>query len=378
VNDLDLLTDLAAGTPLPDLSQLAAPRARLEAAIRGEASQSALPRATTMTRPPGYPVRPRRPRPRSARRRLLAASIGAVGVAVAASAAVAVTLPGGGPSKPSAIVPGTVPPSITSTKAPSTPVSPTSVVLPAHLTAVELLHHAATAALSQPTVTPQPDQYVYTKTFDGDGVDQMWLSVDGHHTSLYENGGLPPFTSVGCPPSGYVTVPGVGIPPTPTTSAEAEAFKKKFPNGIPTDVPPITEPCTVQPAYFPDMPTTAGAMGAWLATSQNATPANLNDLAKVVANLMQTDYLLPAQEAALYDYLGTVPGLAVARNVKDFSGRPGIGVAWTSRGSRAMMIFDPATLAYLGMTTWGNNGQQGGDALLQIAVVDKLAEIPSA
>jgi hypothetical protein len=43
--------------------------------------------------------------------------------------------------------------------------------------------------------------------------------------------------------------------------------------------------------------------------------------------------------------------------VRDVSGRPGIGVVWHFYGSKAMNIFDPRTFAYLGMTTWGEQGQ---------------------
>jgi hypothetical protein len=45
-----------------------------------------------------------------------------------------------------------------------------------------------------------------------------------------------------------------------------------------------------------------------------------------------------------------------AEPVRDVSGRPGIGVVWHFYGSKAMNIFDPRTFAYLGMTTWGEQG----------------------
>ena len=44
--------------------------------------------------------------------------------------------------------------------------------------------------------------------------------------------------------------------------------------------------------------------------------------------------------------------------------------------AQAMNIFDPRTFAYLGMTTWGEQGQPGGDALVQTAVVDRVGEMP--
>jgi hypothetical protein len=51
--------------------------------------------------------------------------------------------------------------------------------------------------------------------------------------------------------------------------------------------------------------------------------------------------------------------------------------AWSGfYGSKSMNIFDPRTFAYLGMTTWGEQGQPGGAALVQTAVVDRAGEMP--
>jgi Sigma-70, region 4 len=41
-----------------------------------------------------------------------------------------------------------------------------------------------------------------------------------------------------------------------------------------------------------------------------------------------------------------------------------------------MIIFDARTYAYLGLTTWGEQGQVGGDALLQIAIVNQAGQLP--
>jgi hypothetical protein len=51
-------------------------------------------------------------------------------------------------------------------------------------------------------------------------------------------------------------------------------------------------------------------------------------------------------------------------------------VVWHFYGSKAMNIFDPRTFAYLGMTTWGEKGELGGDALVQTAIVDRAGEMP--
>jgi hypothetical protein len=124
------------------------------------------------------------------------------------------------------------------------------------------------------------------------------------------------------------------------------------------------------------MPTTASAMPAYLAKSQGVRLNDINDVAKVVAGMFQSDYLLPGQRAALYQFLATAPGLTLERNVKDVSGRPGIGVGWSFKGSTAVLIFDPKTYTLLGMTTRGERGQVGGDALLQMAITDQAGQVP--
>ena len=94
--------------------------------------------------------------------------------------------------------------------------------------------------------------------------------------------------------------------------------------------------------------------------------------------MLESDYILPAQRAALYEFLATTPGLIVEPNVRDISGRPGVGVGWSFEGGRAMNIFDPKTYAYLGLTTWGLAGQQGGAALLHVAIVDHPGQLPKS
>jgi hypothetical protein len=92
--------------------------------------------------------------------------------------------------------------------------------------------------------------------------------------------------------------------------------------------------------------------------------------------MLESDYILPAQRAALYEFLATTPGLIVEPDVRDIDGRPGVGVGWSFEGAKAMNIFDPGTYAYLGLTTWSLQGQQGGDALLKTAITNIPASCP--
>ena len=48
----------------------------------------------------------------------------------------------------------------------------------------------------------------------------------------------------------------------------------------------------------------------------------------------------------------------------------------TAQSLRAPNIFDPHTFDYLGMTTWGEQGQMGGAALVRTAIVDRAGELP--
>jgi hypothetical protein len=239
------------------------------------------------------------------------------------------------------------------------------------LTAKQVLDTAATAALSHPGAAPRPDQFVYTKVGDGGGhVAQTWLSVDGSRNGLVETQGPNGTTTIlGCVDGKrQIRLPGYNGKPYTGPA------KPKAP--VPLDGPVVTEPCTPQPAFFPAMPTTASAMPAYLAKTQGVRLNDINDVAKVIGGMFQSDYLLPAQRAALYEFLATTPGLTLERNVKDVTGRPGIGVGWSFEGSTAVLIFDPSTYTLLGITTRGEQGQVGGGALLQMAITNQAGQQP--
>ena len=263
--------------------------------------------------------------------------------------------------------------------------TPAPVTVPATLTAREVLELAATAALKAPAVVPRDDQFVYTKVVGPGGVAELsWLSVDGTRNGLTEspvNGKEQKTVQLGCV-NGSRTMRTPGRDGKPIKGGHKPIVAKKpVPMDgpvvtVPMDGPVVTVPCTPERAFFPDMPTTAAAMGPYLERTQGIRLNDLNDLSKTVGFMLESDYILPAQRAALYRFLATTPGLTVDRHVRDVSGRPGIGVVWHFYGSKAMNIFDPRTFAYLGMTTWGEKGELGGDALVQTAIVDRAGEMP--
>ena len=337
MNDLDLIRDFAPDAPLLSDSELSESRHRVLTAIsRGRATSARGGRT-----------------PRAELRHGLARRIVIGGVTVAAAAAITAGMLAG-----------------------THRTAPALVTVPAKLTAREVLEHAASAALKEPAVVPRDDQFVYTKVVGGGGVvEQSWLSVGGTRNGLTEspmNGKLQKSVQLGC-------VNGARKIRTPGRDGKPlKGGHKPIPikGPVPMDGPVVTVPCTAERTYFPDMPTTAAAVGPYLEQTQGIRLNDLNDLSKTIGFMLESDYILPAQRAALYRFLATTPGLTIERHVRDISGRPGIGVVWHFYGSKAMNIFDPRTFAYLGMTTWGEQGQLGGDALVRTAIVDQAGELP--
>lgn len=71
------------------------------------------------------------------------------------------------------------------------------------------------------------------------------------------------------------------------------------------------------------------------------------DFKRVGDFLRETD-ASPALRAALYRVAALIPGVQLLGTVRDHSGRRGLGVAFTSHGSRDELIFNPRTAALLG------------------------------
>jgi hypothetical protein len=336
MNELELLAELGNQTPLVPVAQLGESRERLVAAIAAE------PAGTSFHRP--------QRRHRFGRRAIVLAGV----AGTAAAAVVALVIPGGAPPQGA------------------------SPVQDASLTAAGVLDNAAVAALSQSPVSPRPGQFVYTKVLSGGQLMQTWQSVDGKRNSLEEFSNQPAQILPGCV-NGHTTV--VPLQHVTASPHAIQAGSGATPAPSPTPAPSggreaPSVPCTVQPAFFPGMPDSAGQMLAYLEKTQGVTPGNLNKLAKTVGWILQSDYLRPAQRAAMFRMLATLPGLSLVRDARDVDGRPGVGVAWEFEGSRVMIIFASPSYAYLGETTWSSLGQQGGDALLETAVVSRAGQLP--
>ena len=228
-----------------------------------------------------------------------------------------------------------------------------------NVAAARFLRQAAAATRQLPAHPPRPDQFVYTETegAGGTGQDRLWLSADGGRPGLVHNAGQRAFVVPRC------------------TAAQAERTH-----------------CTEQAGYLPALPTDPGRLFAYLEKVGVAFPDDrsasdpgwaANDFGKAIDFLMQTTYLRPAQQAALFELMARTPGFTIVPGVRDAVGRTGVGIAWTYLGSKAMFILSARTYAYLGDRTWPGPGFHGpganrydGAALVKIAFVDRSGQLP--
>jgi hypothetical protein len=295
-------------------------------------------------RAPGRAFRPRR---------IAVAGVASAVIAVAAAIALTATsgLPAGGPTSASA---GDHPTTggLAGHPAPFGPAT----------TPAGVLHNAALAALELPADAPRPGQFVYTKLYraqqsDGTAVLQTWMSADGVQPGLVTQG-TPATTafSPGCLDGWYY-----------------------YPN-----LPGHHERCTPaeNAAYFPDMPTSPGPLRAWLRTHFGGGPSYASLLLTNVESMETTDYLLPRQQAALYEVLAQTSGLTVVPRVTNVMGATGVGIrsSVADKGSIFTIIFNSRTYAPLGMNWIGVSGPikgtRNGEVLLKIAIVNQLRQQP--
>jgi len=138
----------------------------------------------------------------------------------------------------------------------------------------------------------------------------------------------------------------------------------------------VTQGCIAEPAYLPGMPVSASEIKDYLAKTFRADLSDAAVEQKVTESVLDQNYLLPAQRAALYRFFVTVPGLKVIPQVRDYAGRPGVGVSLTSNGFTAIWIFDPKTFAYLGRTDLTGRKLSSGYAVLKVSVVNEAGQRP--
>jgi hypothetical protein len=287
--------------------------------------------------PAGFAERARK---RALRRRLgrgLAAVVPTAGLAaglvIAVSAPPAPHSPGAARARQSAAGPG--------------------AVRPAQLTALQGFHHAAAAALARPAVVPRADQFIYQETVDlSAGTTQAWRSVDGSRTGFVVSEGNKTMLP-GCR-DGWQT-----IKPDPGSGLKS-----------------LTQRCVAQPAYLKSAPATASQMQAYLVKTFGSGLSDPAVAEKATEFVLSQCYLMPAQQAALFRFFATLPGLKVIAHFRDYAGRQGIGVSLSSGGSATIWIFDPRTFAFLGSTYRLDGKVLDSSAVLKVAIVDQAGQHP--
>jgi hypothetical protein len=329
MNDLDLITELRPDVALADPGELAPARDQLIAAIAAEFVTD-----SGASRPPRWPVR-----------RLMVAGIAATAAAAGVAAALVIA-PGGS-------APPVVPPSAGHPASPAASGASHRVSHPAirpftgRLTAARFLGAAAHAALRMPAAPPRPGQFVYEETVGPERTSkyQAWLSADGSQDGLVINAFGP--SSL-----------------TPCTVAQAEAGR-----------------CGLEAGYLPGLPTRPSRVLAYLTKVGLADPTaehkpipnwQANDVGKSAEFLLQSTYLLPAQRAALFNFMARTPGYTVAPHVADALGRRGVGIEWKYQDTTSIVIFSRKNYAYLGNTDLTGGHPTWAAALVKFAVVNRV------
>ncbi len=196
--------------------------------------------------------------------------------------------------------------------------------------AVQVLTLAAARALTAPHDPPRPDQFVYAR----DNGRESWRSVDGTRDGLVVDGSSTPLP--GCVDGRKAVVKGTEV------------------------VQGVSEECVPEPAYRSDLPTTTDAMLDYLDRNAGGEPGDVNARGKDILHLIDGALLSPETRAALFEAASRVPGLEVLPDVRDATGKPGIGITWpvpagaspppsASAGPKpTVLVFDPTTYEYLG------------------------------
>ena len=293
MNDLDLVRDLRADVPSPSRERLAPGRARLLASIS-------------------------RPRPRYARRAVLAVT------AAAAASAVAVAVASGALSGPATRSAAVKPPAIRLT-----------------LTA-QLLSTAAATVAKHPAVRPGPHQWFYTKFVGHDygqptQSNENWETFDGRQTAYFQNGQLIVHKTLGAFGGGGPTPLGeYNANATPQTAYNALA-------SLPSNPKALLAVIAKQVAKVG--PSAASGSIVSLYAPKGRDELEFDYLAQLLWNSATGEP--PAAEAAVFRALAAIPGVSSQQGITDAVGRPAIGLS--DNGGKTQLLLDPQTYQVTGM-----------------------------
>jgi hypothetical protein len=262
------------------------------------------------------------------------------------------------------------------------------------VTAAAVLNNAALAALREPALKPGPGQFVYYKTYDafwgkppgsppdaGTEVIENWGSVSGTRPGL--NVDSTKFSTGGHSAIDRTVIPWcvhghIHPPPGPDTFSIGANGKL---------VKPYCTPGS-SAAVLPQLPATAAGMRAFLDRQlRRPNPAlfdgrHIVDLAYSCFHILTQYYLSPAQQAAMYHALATIPGFRVVPTVTDVTGRAGVGVRYHGPGSGVAqpltftLIFDPTTYKPLGANIDGPGRRDRIAAITPPTIVSHVGQRP--
>jgi hypothetical protein len=345
MDEIALVTAIAPPAPGLPAAERDSARAALLAEIAAERDAGTTPRRATV---PGSRRQPAVPRPR----RLVRWGMAGAALAAAATAA-AIMLPSVLAGPPSSPARNARPPS-----------SPAGAVRPP-ATAAAVLLRAARATAAIPDLHPRPDQFIYTDSVSRYVtqhnrlfVTRAWLSADGWHGGLILQRWA----------ASTRWYHGLGQPDCRTLPHSNWNYKAN---------------CPLPPAYVTNLPRTLTAMKRYLLSSDPRVPPAVGAMQAIVSSLYQS--LVPHRAAALmFRALSQIEGIKVINHATTLAGRNGIGVAayYPAHGTRYELIFDPRTYLYIGdseialNSTYMPKGTVNGNAVLQIAVVDKAGQLP--
>lgn len=229
--------------------------------------------------------------------------------------------------------------------------------------AASVLRHEAEIAGDQPSTTPiGPGQFMYT-SFTGTELairgfggpqppgsppatgpshsfsvllpvtDQMWMAADGSGRHLQTHG-APTFLSAadrsawladGSPP---ILAPHVYSQDTLMGKGQLSGYDL---SALPTDP--------------------AALLGVLNQRTVESGPPGNAETFTIIGDLLSQSDASPALRSALYAVAAGLPGVELVGTTTDGAGRSGTAVAYTSRGERYELIFDPSTSALLGTET---------------------------
>jgi hypothetical protein len=233
----------------------------------------------------------------------------------------------------------------------------------------EILRGAAVRVAQEKSVAPRADQFIFTETVNGGGVEPVPPN-EGTHVVTPSTAGPKQVRQ------SWESVDG-------TRDGLLKGKVSTDPDWAFVDVTPVcrdgkmrgeTMACVTVPAVLPELPTDADAMVEYLNNRREVNwPGAVKNVAafNVVLELFDRYYLSPAVKAALFEALSRLPGVTKQDNVVDLAGRPGVGVhieapdGTSTKGGD--LIFDPKTYTFLGTTF---------TAVLRQAVVDNPGEMP--